>query len=90
MSVIRQANVGGFLHKDIETYGNLSLTETGKKFLAKPVSIIFSKEREYDGDETPDDEPITGAAAGPPTRSSWPCCATCGTRWAKSSNWHPT
>jgi ATP-dependent DNA helicase RecQ len=64
MSVIRQANVGGFLHKDIETYGNLSLTEAGKKFLAKPISIIFSKEREYDGDETPDDEPITGRGGG--------------------------
>jgi hypothetical protein len=30
MAVIRQANVGGFLHKDIETYGNLSLTERAR------------------------------------------------------------
>ncbi len=47
MSVVRQAVVGAFLHKDIETYGNLSLTETGTKFLAKPVSIKFVKERDY-------------------------------------------
>ena len=61
MSVIRQANVGGFLHKDIETYGNLSLTEEGKKFLKKPVAITFVKERDY-GDTDSDDE--GGSAKG--------------------------
>ena len=60
MAVVRQAVVGGFLHKDIETYGNLSLTEAGKKFLAKPVSIQFVKERDYSDYEGADDEPING------------------------------
>jgi ATP-dependent DNA helicase RecQ len=50
MAVIRQAVVGGFLHKDIETYGNMSLTAEGKKFLKKPWSISFVKERDYTGD----------------------------------------
>ncbi|MFN9326730.1 MAG: DNA helicase RecQ [Flavobacteriales bacterium] len=63
MAVVRQANVGGFLHKDIETYGNLSLTEAGKKFLAKPVSIKFVKERDYSDYEGADDEPIARAGA---------------------------
>jgi len=66
MAIVRQAVVGGFLHKDIETYGNLSLTETGKKFMAKPVSIKFVKERDYsDFEGGVDDEPIVrgGAAA---------------------------
>jgi ATP-dependent DNA helicase RecQ len=62
MAVVRQAVVGDFLHKDIETYGNLSLTETGKKFLAKPVSIQFVKERDYSDYEGADDEPINGRA----------------------------
>jgi ATP-dependent DNA helicase RecQ len=57
MAVVRQANVGGFLHKDIETYGNLSLTEAGKKFMAKPVSIRFVKERDY-SDYEGEDEPV--------------------------------
>ena len=61
MAVIRQANVGGFLHKDIETYGNLSLTEEGKKFLTKPTSIRFVKERDYSDYEGGDDEPIAKA-----------------------------
>jgi ATP-dependent DNA helicase RecQ len=64
MAVIRQAHVGGFLHKDIETYGNLSLTPEGKKFMAKPVSITFVKEREYEADDSPDDEPATGRGGG--------------------------
>jgi ATP-dependent DNA helicase RecQ len=64
MAVIRQANVGGFLHKDIETYGNLSLTELGKKFLAKPTSIKFVKERDYsDFEGGGEDEPIVRAGA---------------------------
>lgn len=64
MAVIRQANVGGFLHKDIETYGNLSLTEEGKKFLAKPTSIKFVKERDYsDFEGGGEDEPIVRAGA---------------------------
>ena len=66
MAVVRQANVGGYLHKDIETYGNLSLTEAGKKFLAKPTSIKFVKERDYsDFEGGGEDEPIArgGAAA---------------------------
>jgi len=63
MAVVRQANVGGFLHKDIETYGNLSLTEAGKKFLAKPTSIKFVMERDYSDYEGADDEPIVRAGA---------------------------
>ncbi|MBK8227599.1 MAG: DNA helicase RecQ [Flavobacteriales bacterium] len=64
MAIVRQAVVGGFLHKDIETYGNLSLTEAGKKFLAKPVSIKFVKERDYsDFEGGVDDEPIVRAGA---------------------------
>jgi ATP-dependent DNA helicase RecQ len=64
MAVIRQANVGGFLHKDIESYGNLSLTEEGKKFLKKPVSITFSKEREFVTDDSGDDDITVNAKGG--------------------------
>ncbi|MCB0767208.1 MAG: DNA helicase RecQ [Flavobacteriales bacterium] len=56
MGVVRQGLVHGFLHKDIETYGNLSLTEAGKKFKKKPVSIKFVKERDYSDDEVGDDD----------------------------------
>jgi ATP-dependent DNA helicase RecQ len=65
MAIIRQATVAGFLHKDIETYGNLSLTDEGKKFLKKPWAIQFIKERDYsDGDADSDDEFSSGKGAG--------------------------
>ncbi len=61
MAIIRQANVAGFLHKDIETYGNLSLTDQGKKFLKKSWPVSFVKERDYsDGDVDSDDEFSSG------------------------------
>jgi ATP-dependent DNA helicase RecQ len=58
MAVMRQAVVGGFLHKDIETYGNLSLTQLGKDFLKKPWTIAFTKERDYTDTEGGDDEDV--------------------------------
>ncbi|MFT3885009.1 MAG: DNA helicase RecQ [Flavobacteriales bacterium] len=65
MAIVRQAYVGGFLHKDIETYGNLSLTEAGKKFLKKPVSVTFIKERDYsDGDADDEEDGLTAKSGG--------------------------
>jgi len=67
MSVIRQATVNGFLHKDIETYGNLSLTEQGKKFLKKAWPVNFAKERDYtdvDGGSFDDDDVVTAGGKG--------------------------
>jgi ATP-dependent DNA helicase RecQ len=91
MGVIRQANVGGFLHKDIETYGNLSLTEAGKKFQAKPVSITFAKERDYVVDDSPDDEPIVAvAAAVQPMKSSWMLRDLRHTMAKEATSWHRT
>src|SRR5690606_25572837 len=64
MAVLRQAIVHGFLNKDIETYGNLSLTDKGKKFRKKPVSVTFVKERDYSSDEGADDDaPIARGGA---------------------------
>ena len=64
MGIIRQATVAGFLHKDIETYGNLSLTENGKKFLKKPWEVQFIKERDYSAGEADDDDEFTSGKGG--------------------------
>ncbi|MBL7939402.1 MAG: DNA helicase RecQ [Flavobacteriales bacterium] len=60
MAVLRQALVQGFLHKDIESYGNLSLTDQGKKFRKKPWSLTYVKERDYTDGEVDDDESSGG------------------------------
>ncbi len=38
-SILRQATVHGFLHKEIEEYGKLSVTEKGEKQLKKPETF---------------------------------------------------
>ena len=47
MALIRQANVAGFLTKDIETYGVLRLTEKGKAFKASPQSFRMTEDHSY-------------------------------------------
>ena len=47
MALIRQANVAGFLTKDIETYGVLRLTEKGKAFKASPQSFMMTEDHSY-------------------------------------------
>jgi len=52
-AIIRQAVVGNFLTKDIETYGVLSVSKLGEKFLKKPYFVEFSKERTINAHEGP-------------------------------------
>lgn len=46
-AAIRQATLAGLLHKEIETYGTLHITEKGHEFLKKPVSFMLIKENDY-------------------------------------------
>jgi ATP-dependent DNA helicase RecQ len=46
-AVIRQSVVAGLVHKDIETYGVLKLTDAGNAFIAHPTSFMLIKERDY-------------------------------------------
>ncbi|MDY6147803.1 MAG: DNA helicase RecQ [Porphyromonas sp.] len=66
-SVIRQAIMAEYIKKDVESYGLLTLTEKGKKFLKKPVSFSIIDERsKRNDDEEPEEEEakIQGGAGG--------------------------
>jgi ATP-dependent DNA helicase RecQ len=65
-AVFRQSIIAGFLHKDIENYGILKLTDAGKEFLANPRSFMIVKNHDYESEEEGDDVPQSGAAAGDP------------------------
>jgi ATP-dependent DNA helicase RecQ len=52
--VIRQALVLGYLKKEIEKYGVLTLTEKGNTFLENPVSVMLAEERDYRDVDTGD------------------------------------
>ncbi|WP_158962681.1 ATP-dependent DNA helicase RecQ [Myroides fluvii] len=47
LALIRQANVAGYLKKDIESYGVLKLTELGEHFIVNPVSFMMTEDHEY-------------------------------------------
>ncbi|MBK7751733.1 MAG: DNA helicase RecQ [Flavobacteriales bacterium] len=64
LAIARQAVVGAFLHKDIETYGILTLTDQARKFLKKPWKVEFYKERDFsDFDEGDEPGGKSGAVA---------------------------
>jgi len=48
MALIRQVLVAGYLRKEIEQYGILHLTDTGREFLAKPKSFLMTLDHVYD------------------------------------------
>lgn len=54
-SIIRQLIVRNFLHKEIETYGILKLTEKGAEFLKNPEEFLIAEDVDFKKliDETP-------------------------------------
>lgn len=64
-AVIRQSLINRFLIKDIESYGLLSVSDEGKKFLKKPYPIMLTKDHDYDGDgDDSDDDIVAGGQKG--------------------------
>lgn len=53
-AVFRQLLVAGLLHKDIETYGIIKLTDEGRAFIQNPSSFTLIKESDYTGDDHED------------------------------------
>lgn len=51
-SVIRQALMQNLLHKEVESYGLLTITDKGKKYLKAPYSIMLAKDRDYSREES--------------------------------------
>lgn len=51
-AVIHQAIIAGFIDKEIENYGLLKVTETGKDFLINPNSFKIVEDRDYESDDS--------------------------------------
>ena len=50
-AILRQAMIGGYIKRDVEAYGDLKITNDGKKFMKKPVRFevpieIFDEDNE--------------------------------------------
>ncbi len=46
-TLLRQAIIDGYLHKDVENYGAISLTQQGRKFLHNPTKYYITEDREF-------------------------------------------
>jgi len=63
-AVIHQGLILHLLHKDIESYGLISVTEEGHKFYENPYELMLTEEREFaEGEDDDDDTAATAAAA---------------------------
>ena len=61
-AIFRQALVSGLLSKDVENYGLLKVTKDGEKFLDKPYSMMVTKDHDYEGTESDDDDGPSGGS----------------------------
>ena len=62
-AVIHQGMVLHLLHKDIESYGLISVTKEGLEFYEKPYTLMLTEDREFSEGEDDDDDPAAAAAA---------------------------
>ena len=60
-AVIRQAMIAGYIDKEIENYGVLKITKSGREFLEKPSSFRITKDNEFEEEE---DEPTMRRGGG--------------------------
>ena len=52
--VIRQALIAGYLKKDVENYGLLKLTASGKKFIKSPQSFMIVEDKDFSEEDESD------------------------------------
>ena len=60
-AVIRQAQLAGYITRDIENYGLLKITPAGLAFMKAPKSFKIVEDNEFNDDD--DDTPIKGGSA---------------------------
>ncbi len=58
-ALIRQILVNGYLHKEIESYGTIKLTDKGHNFIKHPSSFKMAEDHDYS-----DDKPAPSASQG--------------------------
>lgn len=60
-TVIRQGAIAGYLEKDVENYGIIHVTESGRRYLESPVSFMVVEDKDFTDVET-DSQPVGGAS----------------------------
>ena len=64
-AVMHQGLILHLLHKDIESYGLISVTEEGNKFYEAPYTLMLTEDREFsEGEDDDDDFPAAANKGG--------------------------
>jgi ATP-dependent DNA helicase RecQ len=63
-AVIHQGMVLHLIHKDIESYGLISVTAKGREFFEKPYELMLTEDREFAEGEDEDDDSASAAKGG--------------------------
>jgi ATP-dependent DNA helicase RecQ len=50
-ALIRQVLVNGYLHKEIESYGVIKLTDKAKEYIKNPTSFMMAEDHDYSDDK---------------------------------------
>jgi ATP-dependent DNA helicase RecQ len=61
-ALIRQVLVNGYLHKEIESYGVIKLTDKGEAFLKQPESFMMAEDHDYSDEKSTANISKTGAS----------------------------
>lgn len=61
-ALTRQVLVNGYLHKEIESYGVIKLTEKGEEFLKNPESFMMAEDHDYSDENSAVNVSKTGAS----------------------------
>ena len=63
-AVIRQALIMGFVDKNIENYGLISINARGEEYIKRPTSVMITIDHDYDAEEESEPTgPIKGSGA---------------------------
>ncbi len=62
VGIVRQAVLLGFLDKEIESYGLISLNDKGRSFLKNPHELMLSIEQDFNASDDDDDDDSASAA----------------------------
>ena len=63
-TLIRQAVLAGYLHKDIDNYGLLKISDKAEAFIENPESFKIALDTSFEDTESDDDDEFSGSAAG--------------------------
>lgn len=62
---IRHALIAGYIKKDVENYGILKLTSSGKKFMKNPTSFMIVLDNEFNDDDEEESHDCNGSVLDP-------------------------